>query len=455
MGAVRLASNAWLLVVGVYLVLNTTASANAVVATNIKARVDIGWRRLRIVTANETTLKGHSAPSKPVLHHSSSSSLHLGKVDDTPPSTPSLREPLHLTSNEVNSSLSSASAKNPHSKHFTRFVFEQNSIHSDVSGKFLGDSVPVNNSNVLFPTGAPQSFLINSIAFFTPDPSSPQTSSRLVPLSKENSTFFKESDLESRDVDVLKHTFFPDALRAEKSNSGSKDALNIERHNINSSLSKAAPTVVGNKQSLDLKSPEDVNAFTTRPLPVSNTTLNGHVDDLEQSEAGAYIPYRKLLKRYGGDERYALVIIIVWSLFLFFLGSRIAEIYFTPAMVRIAAILKFPDSLAGCTLLAFANSSGDLLGGVIAVLYKPEAMPFFSRCLIFVVFVLRYHRRIAKRRLMFCSGKYFWGISFFNYCSSWRCAVGWLTGSCKVGKSLNCSVSSCSLVFCVVLLYVT
>lgn len=69
--------------------------------------------------------------------------------------------------------------------------------------------------------------------------------------------------------------------------------------------------------------------------------------------------------------------LLLWICFLFYLGSQVSGRYFTPAMLQLASVLSIPDALAGCTILALANGSGDLLSGVLCAVHNPDDLQFF------------------------------------------------------------------------------
>lgn len=119
------------------------------------------------------------------------------------------------------------------------------------------------------------------------------------------------------------------------------------------------------------------------------------------------------------SSQYSIVLLyFLWISFLFFIKGEVLERYFTPTMVRLTALLRIPDAVAGCTLLAFANGSGDLVSGIVCALYNPEELQFFGTLLL----KSRRNYRVEQNRfflvLFRLSGKYARSVTFYHHCSS-------------------------------------
>lgn len=264
------------------------------------------------------------------------------------------------------------------------------------------------------------SFLNNFIAQSTPAP----------PILAPKSTVLDSSIVQIGDK--VKRSIEPSRLSIiakdsyqwspPRENNTSSDLANSSLNVISSTLDPHADAVLteelyhSSQKKEKTEKESNTILYVEDLLPKNGTSPSA---DLLEEPSSAYIPYKIVAETYFPNKLCALPVLLLWSIFLFFLGSRISESYFTPAMVRLAAILNFSDSLAGCTLLAFANGSGDLLSGIITAVYQPEAIQFFvgnvfgsTLCLTTVVFgfalyasrhpVVKLDRTFMQRDIPFC-----------------------------------------------------
>lgn len=91
----------------------------------------------------------------------------------------------------------------------------------------------------------------------------------------------------------------------------------------------------------------------------------------------SFIPYGVLAFCHVPKPPLILLFYLPWAILLFYLGGTVADNYLTPPMIRLAKILRISDSLAGCTILAMANATSDLQGGVSLAWSNPDALDLF------------------------------------------------------------------------------
>ncbi|KAL7067085.1 hypothetical protein ACR3K2_24010 [Cryptosporidium serpentis] len=105
-----------------------------------------------------------------------------------------------------------------------------------------------------------------------------------------------------------------------------------------------------------IHSPRIVDISNECIVALSNTNLESRINY-------EVIHYCYIKNNWG-----TMVIILMWSAILFYLCSIVAEVFLSSLMVQFASDLNLTDNIAGCTLLAFGNASGDVMMGIYTCL---------------------------------------------------------------------------------------
>lgn len=107
----------------------------------------------------------------------------------------------------------------------------------------------------------------------------------------------------------------------------------------------------------------------------------------------SHIPYNEVCFCWLRSTSLSSFILIPWIILLFGMTSTVSgqccmplkllcvslpDSFLTPPMVRLATLLNLSETMAGCTLLAAANSAADIMTGAMAAYGNPSQLGIFS-----------------------------------------------------------------------------